>query len=169
MERRRAGARLGAVWFSAGHFGVGGKVEGWTTEVFFLGWSFFLVESGVSFTYLIGEDRKRVMHGDAMFVCAITYMYYYTYLNSRLERYMGGKLTFSLFAIIIDFQKAKNCLCQAADLWGLIADGCTISCVNIVWKRQMNPYLRDEREMLGKNCWRKACLNVIHRSYYCLI
>ena len=97
-----------------------------------MGWSFFLVESGVSFTYLIGEDRKRVMHGDAMFVCAITYMYYYTYLNSRLERYMGGKLTFSLFATIIDFQKAKNCLCQAADLWGLIADGCTISCVNIV-------------------------------------
>lgn len=86
----------------------------------------------VEFTYLIGQDRKRVMHGDALFVCAITYMYYYTYLYSRLERYVGVKTTFSLFAIVIAFQKAKIWFCQAADVWGLIAAGCTISCVNIV-------------------------------------
>lgn len=53
--------------------------------------------------YLIGEDSKRFMHGDALFVCAIT-----CYLNSRLEGYVEGKLTFSLFVFITAFQKAKK-------------------------------------------------------------
>lgn len=104
MERRRAGARLGAVWFPSRHFGVGAKFEVWTIGRLLFGMLYlYLLREGdqcwgvVWFLLIFSEKPKyaREMHG-------------------IIHSLNGGKLTFSLSVCnyhsswIFTFQRQKK-------------------------------------------------------------
>lgn len=109
MERTRAGARLGAVWFSARHFGVGGKSEDWRIGGFSLWCLFFACwEWGIGLEmwsgfYLFYNERPR----------------YAQEMHGIIHSVTGGKWTFSLdlqLSFLLNFhisETKKGCLCLA--------------------------------------------------------
>lgn len=143
MERRRAGARLGAVWFSSRHFGVGGKFEVWTIGGLLFGMLYFyLLREGdqywgvVWFLLIFSEKPKyaREMHG-------------------IIHSLNGGKLTFSLclqLSFILNFHisETKKAACLA--FWSLGDDwrrDCF--CLGRLWVHLIRTYHQDKPFLLN--------------------